>query len=118
MIDQLMTEDELKVLLDANFYELDQVGIMQHHDAVTGTCNNATCNDYRWRIFNAISENNQVYTDRIRDKIEGMTTHRLTEDLSQCVKSNTTYKDCPTANLQIGDKMAVVAHNPSSLSQR
>jgi len=69
MLDQDLQDTQIQELLEANYDLLDQVGILQHHDAVTGTCNNATCNDYRYRIFKGISENNAVYTERIAKKV-------------------------------------------------
>ena len=47
---------------------MDVVGIVQHHDAVTGTAKQHVSDDYKYRIFKGIETTNPVYAGVI-DKI-------------------------------------------------
>jgi hypothetical protein len=41
---------------------MDQMGINQHHDAVTGTGKQAVADDYNLRLFNGMESNNNIYS--------------------------------------------------------
>ena len=40
-------------MLDAKYEMLNELGINQHHDAVTGTAKQAVADDYAFRLMNA-----------------------------------------------------------------
>jgi alpha-mannosidase len=44
---------------------LDQLGIYQHHDAVSGTSNQRVANDYWKRMAQAIDQNQNATSDLI-----------------------------------------------------
>lgn len=52
---------------------LDTIGIVQHHDAVTGTAKQAVSNDYKLRISNSIASNRPVYGELVSEKLHKMT---------------------------------------------
>jgi hypothetical protein len=84
--------------MKASFTMLDILGVNQHHDAITGTGNQAVANDYAFNIFKSMSTNNAVYQQLIEDaafKIAGINT---TTPWEWCFKENSTYLDCPIAN--------------------
>jgi len=48
-------------------YFNDQLGILTHHDAITGTSVNYVARDYSERIWNAIGFNKQTYVEAIEE---------------------------------------------------
>lgn len=44
---------------------MDTLGVVQHHDAVTGTAKTKVSQDYRWKIFEAMKINNLLYAKLI-----------------------------------------------------
>jgi len=40
---------------------MDHMGILQHHDAVTGTAKQAVAENYNSRIFRGMEANNKVF---------------------------------------------------------
>ena len=52
-------------MLEAKDVMLDVVGVVQHHDAITGTGKQHTADDYVRRIFNGIEAANPVYANII-----------------------------------------------------
>jgi len=53
MIDQSVKESEVTEYLKSNDIFLDQLAILQHHDAVTGTSNQYVTYDYQYRLQRA-----------------------------------------------------------------
>jgi len=67
-IDQTTTDDQIDLMLEAKAAMMDVVGVVQHHDGITGTGKQHTADDYVSRIFNGIEAANPVYADVI-DKL-------------------------------------------------
>jgi hypothetical protein len=67
-IDQSTTDSEIDEMLAAKAAMLDVVGVVQHHDAITGTAKQHTADDYNKRIYKGIERTNPVYAS-IVDKI-------------------------------------------------
>ena len=76
---------------------LDVVGVIQHHDGITGTGKQHTADDYTKRIFKALEAVNPVYSSVVA-KIASQTGFEA-ENWSWCLKTNSTYIDCPIANV-------------------
>ena len=53
MLDQGAKDEELKEYLKSNDILLDQLAIVQHHDAVTGTATQYVTLDYQYRLQRA-----------------------------------------------------------------
>lgn len=53
MLDQGAKDDEIKEYLKSNDILLDQLAIVQHHDAVTGTATQYVTLDYQYRLQRA-----------------------------------------------------------------
>jgi hypothetical protein len=90
---------------------MDELGVTQHHDGVTGTSRQRVAWDYISRLYNGINKNNKVYRKQI-----GKITNSVTkDDWKQCLKTNTTYIDCPSANFNKNNKnLSIIVHNPST----
>lgn len=95
----------------------DNLGIVQHHDAVTGTARQHVADDYSRRLYNAMDGNNEEFFEIIGDKVFGMSGIESNEKWSDCLRTNSTYRDCPISyhvsksNLT----MTVAAYNPSTI---
>lgn len=96
---------------------LDVVGIVQHHDGITGTGKQHTADDYVSRIFKGINEANPVYSDVI-DRI-AQTAGFESADWKWCNRQNGTWTDCPVSDFTdsaIYTTMVASTHNPSNLA--
>lgn len=95
----------------------DNLGIVQHHDAVTGTARQHVADDYSRRLYNAMDGNNEEFFEIIGDKVFGMSGIESNEKWVDCLRTNSTYRDCPISyhvsksNLT----MTVAAYNPSTI---
>jgi len=92
------------------------MGINQHHDAVTGTGKQAVADDYAYRLMNATQQNNSPYMKAISEKIAKLSGLQH-DEWYQCSKTNATYLDCPTVNMNLYSNQIVnvAVHNPSSV---
>jgi len=68
VIDKKTTDEQIQKDLEAKYSSQNEVGVMQHHDAITGTCWDKVSADYVSRIFNGIEKTNPVYAQAL-DKI-------------------------------------------------
>lgn len=97
---------------------MDVVGVVQHHDAVTGTGKQHVADDYARQIFKGLENTNPVYAQAINfwaDKV-GF----VANDWQWCLRYNSTYADCPIADYADGDsfKMLIAVHNPANLATK
>ena len=117
MLDQSLEAKDVTEILDARYSMLDDIGINQHHDAVTGTAKQAVANDYALRLFQGMERNKIPYGKAIKDKVEQMSGLETTEEWEQCFRTNSTYLDCPVKNIAAkATDMAIAIQNPSSVS--
>jgi len=96
---------------------LDVMGVLQHHDAVSGTERQLVADDYNWRLSKAVEANSFQYAKVIDELIQQDTGYSSKSiQWQQCLKTNGTYLDCPIGKHQDDPSlvMAVVVHNPSS----
>jgi hypothetical protein len=56
MIDQNVKQETVTKALEANENMLDQLGIYQHHDAVSGTARQPVADDYTKRLAQAMEQ--------------------------------------------------------------
>jgi len=100
--------------MDAKYSMLDALGINQHHDAVTGTGKQAVADDYALKLYTGMDNNSDKYSDMISEKIESLTGLNSSMKWMQCSQTNSTYLDCPVADLP-EQTFAVAIQNPSSI---
>ena len=110
MLDQSTSQDEKQEMLDVQTDFTDQLGVLTHHDAVTGTADNRVVLDYSTRLFNIIEKDRKVYAKQVGKRYGG-------EWLS-CFRENSTYHDCPISNHENADQFQIVVHNPADIEQR
>jgi len=48
-------------MIQANGQLLDQMGVVQHHDAVTGTAKQYVSNDYSFNLYKAEENSKSIY---------------------------------------------------------
>jgi hypothetical protein len=95
---------------------LDELGINQHHDAVSGTAKQNVANDYALRLFKGMKQNNIQYGKVIQDNIEAETGMTTNSEWNLCQRTNSTFLDCPVSNYANEENytMYVAVHNPSA----
>jgi plasmid replication initiation protein len=76
----------------------NELGVNQHHDAVTGTGKQAVANDYAFRLFKGMKQNNQEYSKLMQEKLSLHKSLDVQGQFSQCIATNSTFLDCPIAN--------------------
>ncbi|CDW74355.1 glycosyl hydrolases family 38 protein [Stylonychia lemnae] len=115
VLDQSVSNDTVNQILNAKQYMLDQLGINQHHDAVTGTARQHVADDYKQRIYKATQLGNQIQTQILQEQIESLTNIKSSE-WSWCNRTNGTYLDCPI--FKYGNQKHIVAvYNPATIDQ-
>ena len=117
IISQTIQDTEIASILNAKDSMLNELGINQHHDAVTGTAKQHVADDYAYRLYTALETNNVVYNEAVAEKVQAFSGFGSHDPWAQCFQTNTTYVDCPIANQDLTNNfsMHVAIHNPSSL---
>lgn len=102
-------------MLKAKRTMMDVIGVVQHHDAVTGTTKQHLADDYNSRIFKGIEKTNPVYADIVSKLAQNIGFEEST--WSWCQRQNETWVDCPiSAYADSTDSTMVVAtHNAAHL---
>jgi lysosomal alpha-mannosidase len=72
-LDQSASVEDVQKLVDVKNVMLDRIGILQHHDAVTGTGRQAVANDYNWKISTGMDINNEVFNHQVAERIQQLT---------------------------------------------
>ena len=57
-----MTQTEFAEINESKQEMLDIMGVMQHHDAITGTSKQAVQNDYQRSMSKAFNKTNKIYS--------------------------------------------------------
>lgn len=108
MIKNTTTDYERSVYLDAKEALMEEMGIMQHHDAATGTARIYVANDYNKRLHAAMEKMYTAYShvaDIFSPNFE-------VDKWEWCQRLNGTYLDCPIAD-RTDKNFVLFAHNPS-----
>lgn len=96
----------------------DALGVLQHHDAVSGTAKQAVANDYNRMLYEGMQVNNIEYGKIVGEKVLNEFGHQSSGSWDQCLFMNSTFADCPVAqkvNETENYSLNVAVHNPSSL---
>jgi hypothetical protein len=91
------------------------MGILQHHDAVTGTAKQAVAENYNSRIFRGMTAVNNVLVKSLDEYVKQvMPTIQTNGPWTWCVRENSTYLDCPVAEQNIESNITIAAYNPAA----
>jgi hypothetical protein len=112
MLSEHSDEESKQAVLDATFSMMDAVGILQHHDAITGTAKQAVADNYDLIMAEANAINDVQYNMVIGEIVEGEM--QLSGSWVQCERTNDTYEACPIASAD--EDLYVAVHNPSSIA--
>jgi hypothetical protein len=94
---------------------MDALGVLQHHDAATGTAKQAVADNYNSRLFKGMQANNQLFARVINELTKSLLPSLTTKESWQwCVRENSTYLDCPTAEYPQNSNILVAAFNPAT----
>ena len=94
---------------------LNALGIMQHHDAITGTAKQAVADRYNQILNDAVTQNNELYSSLIGEKASAA---GLDASLAwnTCTTTSTTPVDCGITS-DAGKTWMITAQNPSTVTQ-
>jgi hypothetical protein len=97
VIHQKTTPGEVSSMIQANGQLLDQMGVVQHHDAVTGTAKQYVSNDYSFNLYKAEENSKSIYKKYLQDVVKKQYGIEIKSELLTCVGGvqNDTVKDCP-----------------------
>ena len=72
IIDQALTQQRYLDIVNAGAKTMDALGVLQHHDAVTGTAKQAVASNYNSRVYKGMVANNKVFGQAINDMAQAL----------------------------------------------
>ena len=76
---------------------LDEIGVVQHHHAITGTTKQRVADDYKLSLSEVIEGSNKVYDKLIGVKAKELDPRLAKMEWEHCQTTNSSYLDCPVA---------------------
>lgn len=70
ILDKKMNIYEAKEILGAHEDMMNNIGIMQHHDAITGTGKQRVADDYMNRMYKSMNQNSKTYSAMVQETIK------------------------------------------------
>ncbi|XP_044735005.1 lysosomal alpha-mannosidase-like isoform X1 [Chrysoperla carnea] len=105
--DEVNPPDELKGLIALR----EAMGVMQHHDAITGTEKQHVTHDYVRLLTQAVNQCNDIVTDSLNKLLTSKSNSKQKLSLTQCALN---ISQCDVS--ERSEKFATVIYNPSSQS--
>lgn len=93
------------------------MGVLQHHDAITGTEKQHVAEDYTRLISAAKADSNKVYSNLLIERMQAETGVQAASLLTCSQPQNDTVLDCPQAS-DSAESFIVVAHNAKTLEHK
>ena len=113
MLDESAKDSEIQKYLKSNDALLDELSIVQHHDAVTGTSTQYVTFDFQFRLQRAMDASDVTYKREISNALQSYAGISVSDsNVLRCVgNQNGTVSDCPVASHPNKD-FVVAVHNP------
>ena len=94
----------------------DTLGVMQHHDAITGTSTTRVADDYHRMITEALNNNTLLYSQAIVQHFENYLGLNISNNGTwmQCLGEANNFYDCPITDMDT--EMNILVQNPSGIS--
>lgn len=109
IISEDVKDEEIKEILLRKEKMLDVMGVLQHHDSITGTEKQAVADDYAAEAFAQQKYSDEMYHKLLSEKLYQNTKINAT-DIRQCIgSSNDTVLDCPQKDSP--EDFILLAHN-------
>ena len=109
-VDQHRVDD----IVEASKGMFDVMGVVQHHDAITGTDNQKVADDYSRMLIQKLKSSDQVYENLISDRVQRETGLKI-DGLITCAQ-NETEPDCPAFSQPSLQSFIVVAYNAKAVT--
>jgi lysosomal alpha-mannosidase len=93
----------------------DVMGVLQHHDAITGTEQQHVADDYTMTLAHSQFKSNKVYSQLLKEKMKQIT--GLSSDQVVTCPQNETVAACPQAKESL-KSFVVIAHNQQAHSNK
>ena len=81
VIEEGVTSDTVKSVLSSKQKLFENLGIYQHHDAITGTEKQVVSDMYAFQMTKAIDESAVIYDQELKERVQGMSGLNITGDL-------------------------------------
>jgi len=82
-LDVNSTDKQIHDIISARFHMMDTMGLLQHHDAITGTAKQYVSDDYTHRMFKSVRNTSDQY-EKMINRLSYRTTGIDAHYWSQC----------------------------------
>lgn len=113
MLQKGVTDEEVKTILEKKHALFNAMGIMQHHDAITGTAKQAVADTYSQLLTDAVATNNDLLVQMVGERASAAGYGSL--DWNACTFTSTTPVDCGLSS-SAGQSFMISAYNPSTVN--
>ena len=115
VLDETVEDAEVEAYMDSQYRMLDALGIMQHHDAITGTAKQAVADYYNYLMETAMDYSNYYYSHIVGKIATGLgVSSDLERDWTNCSISQIESADCGITDSK-GQTWGLVVQNPATV---